>query len=127
MKKFRLELIIIILSLIVFISIFEEVNPLSKQSLDEEIVEYDTPEVTQTMNGSEIYITGIMRDDSPDNFDDVFLNVYGIGEQGQTISSKTIEINRMNSNSNEDYNVTLENDSIVVAGDVRVINATKIM
>lgn len=126
MKKLRLELIIVILSLILFISIFEEVNYQHKQDLNDKIVEYNTPEVEQAINGSTVHISGIIRDDSPENFDDVLLNVYAIGSQGQTIASKMVKIDRIDSNANTDYNVTLENDSAVVAGDVRVMNATEI-
>jgi hypothetical protein len=126
MKKFRLEIIIVILSIIIFISIFEEVNPLIKQDLDDKIVEYNTPLVEQAINGSAVYVTGIMMDDSMENFDDVILNVYGIDSNGQTIDSKMVKINRIDSDSNANYNVTLENNTAVVAGDVKVLNATKI-
>lgn len=126
MKKFRLEFIIIILSIIIFISIFEEVNPLTKQNLNDKIVEYNTPLVQQGINGSTVYITGIMRDDSKENYNDVFLNVYGIDSHGQTVDSKIVKINRLDSNSNANYNVTLKNNTRVVAGDVKVLNATEI-
>ncbi|UTB32245.1 MAG: hypothetical protein NKF70_12210 [Methanobacterium sp. ERen5] len=126
MKKYRLEFTIIILTLIIFISIFGEVNPLIKQDLDDKIVEYNTPLVEQAINGSAVYISGVIRDDSKENFDDVLLNVYGIGSQGQRIDSKMIKINRIDSDSNVNYNVTLENSSAVVAGDVKVLNATEI-
>ncbi|ADZ09845.1 hypothetical protein Metbo_1618 [Methanobacterium lacus] len=126
MKKYRLEITIVILSVIIFISIFGEVNPLIKQDLDDKIVEYNTPLVEQAINGSAVYITGVVRDDSKENFDDVLLNVYGIGSQGQRIDSKIIKIDRIESDSNVNYNVTLENSSAVVAGDVKVLNATEI-
>jgi hypothetical protein len=126
MKKFRLEIIIVILSIIIFISIFEEVNPLIKQDLDDEIVEYNTPLVELAINGSAVYVTGIMRDNSRENFDDVILNVYGIDSNGQTIDSKIVKINHIHSDSNANYNVTLENNTAVVAGEVKVLNATKI-
>jgi len=126
MKKYRLEITIVILSVIIFISIFGEVNPLIKQDLDDKIVEYNTPLVEQAINGSAVYITGVVRDDSKENFDDVLLNVYGIGSQGQRIDSKIIKIDRIDSDSNANYNVTLENSSEVVAGDVKVLNATEI-
>lgn len=125
MKKLRLEFFIVILSLIIFISIFEEVNPLKNQEISDKIVEYNSPDVEQSINGSAVYVTGTMMDDSQENFDDVFLNVSGIGSNGQIIASKTVKITRMNSNSNADYNVTLQNDSPVVAGEVKVINATE--
>jgi hypothetical protein len=126
MKKYRLEITIVILSVIIFISIFGEVNPLIKQDIDDKIVEYNTPLVEQAINGSAVYITGVVRDDSKENFDDVLLNVYGIGSQGQRIDSKIIKIDRIDSDSNVNYNVTLENSSAVVAGDVKVLNATEI-
>jgi hypothetical protein len=126
MKKFRLEIIIVILSIIIFISIFEEVNPLINQDLGDEIVEYNTPLVEQAINGSAVYVTGIILDDSMENFDDVILNVYGIDSNGQTVDSKMVKINRLDSDSNANYNVTLENNTAVVAGDVKVLNATKI-
>lgn len=125
MKKLRLEFFIVILSLIIFISIFEEVNPLKNQEISDKIVEYNSPDVEQSINGSTVYVTGTMMDDSQENFDDVLLNVRGIGSNGQIITSKTVKITRMNSNSNADYNVTLQNDSPVVAGEVKVINATE--
>jgi hypothetical protein len=37
-----------------------------------------------------------------------------------------VKINRLDSDSNANYNVTLENNTAVVAGDVKVLNATKI-
>lgn len=126
MKKYRLEVTIVILSVIIFISIFGEVNPLINQDLDDKIVEYNTPMVEQAINGSAVYITGVIRDDSKENFEDVLLNVYGIGSQGQRIDSKMIKINHIDSDSNANYNVTLENNSAVVAGDVNVLNATEI-
>lgn len=126
MKKLKLELIIIILSLIIFISLFEEVHVHKNQDLSDKIVEYSSPEVEQSINGSTVYVTGSIMDDSQENFDDVLLNVSGIGSQGQTIASKTIHINRINSYSTVAYNVSLENNSPVVAGNINVINATKI-
>lgn len=125
MKKLRLEFFIVILSLIIFISIFEEVNPLKNQEISDKIVEYNSPDVEQSINGSTVYVTGTMMDDSQENFDDVLLNVRGIGSNGQIIASKTVKITSMDSNSNADYNVTLQNDSPVVAGEVKVINATE--
>lgn len=126
MKKYRLELLIVILSVIIFISLYGEVNPLIKQDLDDKIVEYNTPMVEQATNGSAVYITGVIRDDSKENFDDVLLNVYAIGSEGQRIDSKTIKINHIDSDSNANYNVTLENNSPVVAGDFEVLNSTEI-
>lgn len=125
MKKLRLEFFIVILSLIIFISIFEEVNPLKNQEISDKIVEYNSPDVEQSINDSTVYVTGTMMDDSQENFDDVLLNVRGIGSNGQIIASKTVKITSMDSNSNADYNVTLQNDSPVVAGEVKVINATE--
>jgi len=125
MRKLKLELIIVILSLTIFITLFEEVDPLKNQDLSDKIVEYNPPEVEQSINGSTVYVTGIIMDDSQENFDDVLLNVYGIGSQGQTIASKTVHINQIYSNSTAEYNVSIENNSPVVAGDFKVINATK--
>lgn len=124
MKKLRLEFIVVILSLVIFISIFEEVTPLKNQDLNDKIVEYNSPDV-EAINSTNIYVTGIMMDDSPENFADVLLNISAIGLQGQTVASKMVRINRMQSNSNTDYNVTFENNSQVVAGNVNVINATE--
>jgi len=125
MKKLRLEFIVVVLTLIIFISISEEVNPLKSQNIDDKIVEYNSPEVEQAINSSTVYVTGIVMDDSPENFNDVLLNISAIGLQGQTIASKMVKINHMDSNSNTDYNVSIENDSPVVTGDVKVINATE--
>jgi hypothetical protein len=127
MQRIKLEYIIIILSFIIFLSIYEDINSQNKQDLSDQIVEYSPPEITQASNGSSVYVTGTLRDNSPKHFKDVILSLNGIGSQGQTIDSKMFKIEHIDSNSNVDYNVTLENNSPIVAGDFKVLNATEII
>jgi hypothetical protein len=95
----------------------------SNETLVYEIVEYNTPKITPTPNGSSVFITGTLRDNSEHEFSNVTVNFAGIGEHGQVVDSENIEIPHMSSYSNVEYNVSLENDSTVVAGQIQVLNA----
>jgi hypothetical protein len=94
------------------------------ETLIYEIVEYNTPQITAAPNGSSVFITGTLRDNSMHTFSNVMVNVAGIGEHGQVVNDKNIEIPHMGNYSNVEYNVSLENDSTVVAGQIQVLNAT---
>ncbi len=71
-----------------------------------------------------MYINGAVRDNSPKNFDNVSLNIEGIGDTGSVVSEKMFVIKVIDSNTDANYNVTLPEDPVVEAGSVQVINAT---
>lgn len=94
------------------------------ETLIYEIVEYNTPKITSAPNGSSVFITGILRDNSMHTFSNVTVNIAGIGMHGQVVNDKNIEIPHMRNYSNVNYNVSLENDSTIVTGQIQVLNAT---
>lgn len=96
----------------------------SSETLVYEIVEYNTPKISTAPNGSSVFITGTLRDNSANAFSNVTVNIAGIGEQGQVVDDEIIDIPHVGSYSNVEYNVSIENDSTVVAGQIQVLSAT---
>ncbi len=95
----------------------------SNEILVYEIVEYNTPKITPAPNRSSVYITGTLRDNSAHTFSNVMVNIAGIDEHGQVVDSENIEIPHMSNYSNVEYNVSLKNESAVVAGQIQVLSA----
>jgi len=88
------------------------------------IIEYYPPRVIAAPNGSSVFIIGTVGANAHQNFTNVVINVVALGEQGQIVANKNLVLNDLNSNQTVDYNVSMVNDSHVVTGELRVLNAT---
>ncbi len=120
-----MKLSIIILTIIIMIISFSSyITAQSKTTVQDQIVQDNTPVVTQASNNNDVYINGAVRDNSPKNFKNVKLNIEGIGDTGKVVSEKMFVIKVIDSNTDANYNVTLPEVHVVEAGSVQVLNAT---
>jgi len=101
-------------------------NTTNKASLTDQIVTDNTPVVTQMDDGSGTMIGGLIKNTASTDVKNVQIMVIGLDVNGNKIAEKKVLIAHIKADDDASYDVTLPENSKIVAGDVKVLNATTV-
>jgi starvation-inducible outer membrane lipoprotein len=93
-------------------------------SVQSNIVPDNTPVVTQAPDGSGTLIGGLIINNANFDYKNVTITIIGLDANGNTVEQKNVLIAHIKAGDDADYDVTLPENSKIVSGDVKVINAT---
>jgi len=97
-------------------------NSTNKTTLQDQIITDNTPVVTQMEGGTDI--GGLVKNTASTDVKNVQMMVIGLDINGKKIAEKKVLIAHIKSDDDADYDVTFPENSKIVAGDVKVLNAT---
>jgi hypothetical protein len=98
-------------------------NDTDRNSPQSMIVLGNTPTVMQ-LKPETTNIAGLLQNKADDDYKNVQIEVNGLDQSGNIISSQKTVIATIKANDEADYNVDLPYNAKIVAGDVKVLNAT---